>query len=100
MTDGEIAKQLLSRPDVIGHALGFTDLREDLHGGWIKKLTTASEDMTLLAHRGSYKTTCVIISIALRMLWHPECNIIFIRKTDTDVVEVIKAVQRALESEI
>ena len=62
-------------------------------------LTTAC-DMTLQAHRGSYKTTCLTEAIALLMISRPRQNIIFLRKTDTDVAEVIKAVDRILNEPV
>jgi len=36
----------------------------------------------------------------LLMLWHPDQNIIFLRKTDGDVAEVIKTVNRILSTDI
>lgn len=53
-------------------------------------------DMTLQAHRGSYKTTCLCIALALMLIKYRDKNIIFLRKTDSDVTEVIKNVQRIL----
>lgn len=56
------------------------------------------EDQTLLAHRGSYKTTTLAVAIALLMVLFPNKNIIFLRKTDTDVVEIIQQVAKILIS--
>lgn len=63
-------------------------------------MVTATEDMTLQAHRGSYKTTCLIIAIALLMISRPKSNIIFLRKTDSDVAEVVNAVNRLLREDV
>lgn len=100
MNDVEMATELIAHPEAIGWALGYSDLRPDLHGKWIKEIVTATEDKTLQAHRGSYKTTCLEIALPLIMMRYGDKNTIFMRKTDGDVAEVIKAVQRALESDI
>lgn len=57
------------------------------------------KDETLQGHRGSYKTTCVSIAIAVLMVLHPAYRIAFIRKTDDDVKEVIKQVKKILTSQ-
>ena len=100
MTAQEKARWFIAHPAALGRALGYTDFRDDLHGGWIKRMVTSEDDMTLQAHRGSYKTTCLCVAISLLMLWHPDQNIIFLRKTDGDVAEVIKTVNRILSTDI
>jgi len=100
MTPEEKAVYLIQHPAVLGRALGYTDFRDDLHGVWIKKMLSAKDDITLQAHRGSFKTTCLCMVIALLMIWHGKENIIFLRKTDSDVAEVIKQVDRILNSDI
>ena len=100
MTAQEKARWFITHPAALGRALGYKDFRDDLHGGWIKRMVTSEDDMTLQAHRGSYKTTCLCVAISLLMLWHPDQNIIFLRKTDGDVAEVIKTVNRILSTDI
>ena len=78
-----------------GQASGFSDLT-DIHNDWIKKFLFSDEDITLLAHRGSYKTTCLSIAIALSVILYPSKNMILFRKTDTDVAEVINQVRKML----
>ena len=46
----------------------------------------------------TYKTTCVSIALALIMILLPNKRIMFMRKTDTDVKEVIKQVAKILKS--
>lgn len=75
--------------------LGFTKLTE-LHNGWIVDMVRGKEDKTLQAHRGSYKTTCVSIALAIIIILTPRKKTLFMRKTDTDVKEVIKQVQKIL----
>ena len=100
MTAQDKARYFITHPAALGRALGYTDFRDDLHGGWIKRMVTAEDDMTLQAHRGSYKTTCLCVAIALLMIWHPDRNIIFLRKTDSDIAEVVKTVKRILCADI
>lgn len=83
----------------IGHWLGFTDLTP-LHSEWLRDMIFEEDDETLLAHRGSYKTTCLSVAIALIMIIKPSKKIIFTRKTDDDVKEVIKQVAKILKSDI
>jgi len=100
MTAQEKARWFITNPAALGRALGYKDFRDDLHGAWIRSMVTRTDDMTLQAHRGSYKTTCLCVAISLLMLWHPDQNIIFLRKTDGDVAEVIKTVTRILSTDI
>lgn len=88
---------LWNSPYKIGHWVGFKDLTE-LHNEWLRSFLFAEDDQTLLAHRGSYKTTDLSLFLALHSVIHPNHNIIFFRKTDTDVVEVIKQSEKILES--
>ena len=86
------------RPVEFGHLLGFTKLTE-LHNGWMIHMISDKKDETLQGHRGSYKTTCVSIAIAILMVLHPAYRIAFIRKTDDDVKEIIKQVKKILTSQ-
>ena len=84
-----------NNPVQFGIHSGFGDL-EDIHNEWIKSFLFEDEDQTLLAHRGSYKTTCLSIAIALLIVVKPNDNIIFFRKTDNDVIEIVLQVQKLL----
>lgn len=97
MTVQEKAAQLIAHPAVLGWALGYQDFREEIHGKWLKWIVTGKEDGTLQAHRGSYKTTCLCVGIALLMIKEQDKNIIFLRKTDNDVAEVVTNVSRILQ---
>lgn len=101
MTDREAAIfYMLHCPADLGRRLGYTLLRDDLHGEWMKSMLLADEDMTLQAHRGSYKTTCLCIVLAVTLVLWPEKTIMFLRKTDADVVEVIRQVARILSEDV
>lgn len=96
----EKAKAILSHPEALGWALGYKDFKKEIHGKWIRKMVTTQEDMTLQAHRGSYKTTCLCVAIAMMMIENGERSIIFMRKTDNDVAEVINNVLRIVNSPV
>lgn len=99
MTQTEKASWFIQHPGALGKALGYTGFT-DMHEQWITEMVAGQEDMTLQAHRGAYKTTCLSVAIALMMIHYRNKNIMFLRKTDTDVTEVIKNVQRILQSDI
>ena len=88
---------LENNPVEIGKAVGFKDLTE-LHNTWLKKWLWGNGDITIQAHRGSYKTTDLAVYLALFLLVYRNKNIIFLRKTDTDVAEVIRTVARVVRS--
>ena len=54
--------------------------------------------MTLLAHRGSYKTTCVSVALAIIIIMLPSYKILFVRKTGTNVTEIIRQVKNILRN--
>lgn len=99
--DGETAYRfLIEKPAQYGHMLGYPDLRDDLHGMWIRKMVLGHDDMTLQAHRGSYKTTCACIGLSINILLRGDLNSIFMRKTDADIKEVIVNVDRILREPV
>ena len=87
---------LTAYPADFGQMLGYADLKEELHGEWMKEMLLGHGDMTLQAHRGSYKTTCLSVVLATMLMLSGDKNIIFLRKTDSDITEVIKQVQQIL----
>lgn len=95
----KLAYLLRNEPYKIGQLCGFKDLTE-LHNEWLKRMIYGTDEFTLLAHRGSYKTTCLSISFAMMLLLYPHKSIIFVRKTDDDVVEVIRQVSNVLKTSI
>lgn len=84
-------------PVDIAYKLGYDKLTP-LHNEWITDMVFGDEDKTLQAHRGSFKTTCLIIAFAFIIVLFPEQRIIFLRKTDTDVAEVMAAVANVLRN--
>lgn len=94
----EQLKHLLkTEPYRVGHWLGFKDLTP-LHNEWLLDWLYGGEDSTVLAHRESYKTSDLALFLVLNCILHPTENVIFLRKTDTDVAEVLRLVGRLLRS--
>lgn len=88
---------LWNEPYKIGHWVGFKDLTT-LHNEWLRSFLYVDEDQTLLAHRGSYKTTDLSLFLAIHTVIKPNENVMFFRKTDDDVTEVITQSQKILRS--
>ena len=93
----KILDLLWNEPYRVGHWVGFKDLTL-LHNEWLKSFLYAESDQTLLAHRGSYKTSDLSLFLAIHTIIKPNENVMFFRKTDTDTTEVIKQVSKILES--
>lgn len=88
---------LWNEPYKIGHWVGFKDLTT-LHNEWLRSFLYATDDQTLLAHRGSYKTTDLSLFLALHSVIRPNENVMFFRKTDDDVTEVVTQARKILKS--
>lgn len=88
---------LWNEPYKIGHWVGFEDLTT-LHNEWLRSFLYADGDQTLLAHRGSYKTTDLSLFLAIHIVIQPNENVMFFRKTDDDVTEVITQAKKILQS--
>ena len=85
---------LMEKPAEAARLCGLTRLTDTLHGRWIREMVFGQGDMTLLAHRGSYKTTCLSFAMAVMLVVYPRKNLLFLRKTDSDVLEVLRFLPR------
>lgn len=88
---------IYDQPYRIGHMVGFKDLAP-LHNEWLRSFLYSTEDQTTLAHRGSYKTTVDALFLALHTVIRPNENVIFFRKTDNDIAEVLNTVANILRT--
>lgn len=86
-------------PHKIGQKIGFEDLTDE-HGKWASQFMFYGGDQTLLAHRGSYKTTVLSLVMALLLVCQPNKNIMFFRKTDSDVMEIIRQISKILQTDL
>lgn len=97
MTREQAVGFLVKTPYKFAHLVGFTKLT-DLHNKWMRQMISGKGDKTLQAHRGSYKTTCVSVALAIILVLLPNLRVLFMRKTDNDIKEVIAQVKKILES--
>lgn len=88
---------LWDNPVEIGHWVGLNDLTQ-LHNEWLRGFLFGTEDQTLQAHRGSYKTTTLSLFFALHCIIDPNETVLFFRKTGGDVAEVIRQTANILNS--
>lgn len=93
----DILDLIYENPIEVGHWVGFKDLT-DIHNEWLKDFLFEDEDQTLQGHRGSYKTTTLSLFFALHIIIKPDETVLFFRKTDTDVKEIIKQTAKILDS--
>ena len=94
----QILDLIKNNPSIACNAVGFEDIKPYPHNEWMQEIVYGQEDFTLMSHRGSYKSSCLSVCIALIMVMMPWHNIIFIRKTDDDVTEMIRMVKKALQN--
>lgn len=87
------------RPAAIGRMIGFKDLTDELHGKWMQNIIYSDADYTLQAHRLSYKSSCLSVALAMWCVLNHGKNALFMRKTDTDVIESIAQAQKVMENE-
>ena len=92
LTQRQALDILLDHPIEYARLLGLDRLTE-LHNDWIKRMVTGRTDITLQAHRGSYKTTCVSIALAIIIMLLPTKRTLFMRKAEADVKEIMRQVQ-------
>lgn len=96
----EIIQLIRNNPSIIANEIGFKDVKPYPHNEWLNEVVFGKDDYTLMSHRGSYKSSCLSVGIALIMVVFPWLNIIFLRKADNDVTEMVRMVKKALESRI
>ena len=86
-----------TEPVRLARAIGFS-LLGDLHNEWLKDFVYGSGDITKQASRNTYKTTSVAFAIAMLMATRPNKKILFLRKTDGDIKEVIRTIGNILQN--
>lgn len=96
LTRKEATDFLIKNPRRYAKLLGFDKL-VDINENWIIDMVRGKDDKSLMAHRNSYKTTCVSIALAEIILLLPKLRTMFMRKTDTDVKEIVKQTQKILK---
>ena len=95
----KLVKRLRDRPIDIAELVGF-DKFTDLHNDWIRSMMLSDEDETLLGHRASYKTSALSVAISNIIVLKPWESVLFLRKTESDVTEIVKQVGKILETSV
>jgi hypothetical protein len=91
---------LIEHPVAYAHILGYDLLEPRIHNRWIRLMAYEDTDYTLQAHRDSYKTTCMIVALALRIVLFPNEPNLLVRKDEASTGEVVRAVRRILRHEV
>lgn len=93
-----LAKKLTDQPHLLGIYLGYDRLTE-LHSEWIKYCFLTPIDSSLQAHRGSYKTTAVmIVGCIWWLLFNFNDRVLLIRKDFTAASDILKVISRQMQS--
>lgn len=94
----DVIRLLYRHPTYVAHKLGYDKLKP-IHDAWIRAMVFTEEDKTLQGHRGCYKTTSLGLAMSELAFLKPTKRIMFIRKTDNDVAEVLAAVANILDTD-
>jgi predicted phage terminase large subunit-like protein len=89
----EIAQTVADSPHLLGRMLGYKRLGP-IHSEWIKRTIPARRDVTLMAHRGSYKTTAVtVLGCIWWLLFNPNARILICSSTDTNAGKILGEIE-------
>lgn len=84
---------------VFANFLGYDKITK-MHNDWFKYLFLNKKELVILqAHRNSYKTTLIIIAIALFLLANPKMTILIVRKTEELAIQLVFEIQKIIKSE-
>jgi hypothetical protein len=93
----ETVKIMAMEPHKLGWLMGFDKLTP-LHSEWIRYIWDSNEKRALQSFRGSYKTTAVVVTGAVRwMLFRPNDRILLTRKTFKASSEVMRAISQGMQ---
>ena len=107
-------EMLAEDPALLGHVLGKTKLRTlygnlgdqretvipDLHSHWIRHIWCQPRgvDSSLMAHRGSYKTTAVSeVGVPFNWLFYPDDRVMLVRATFTAAASSMATIARNMK---
>lgn len=87
-------------PHLIGKMVGKSKLSH-MHSRWIHSLWDPAEHTSLMAHRGSYKTTALTeVGVVFHLLFHPDDRICLIRETWTEANNTLETISNYMQSEL
>lgn len=89
-------KEIWKEPCKLGWLAG-KDKLTPMHSEWIKYLFFNDKDVTLLGHRGSYKSTAIEIGILLYLMKYPNARVAVLRKNFMAAAEVTRDLMNIAE---
>lgn len=94
--ESRIILDIKNNPHYLGYIAGKTKLTS-LHSEWIKYIWETTAFRSLQAHRGSYKSTAVVvIGVIWWLLFHPDDRIAIVRKTFTDAADAVSTIAKIM----
>lgn len=86
-------KIIYNFPHLLGNYLGYDKL-DDTHSDWIHKVWTAKDTTLLEAHRGSFKTTAVlIVGCIWYLLFNPDDRILIVREEGKNAKKILRSIR-------
>jgi hypothetical protein len=96
----EQLRMIARYPHLIGHMVG-KDKLTPMHSRWISMLWDPEEHTSLMAHRGSYKTTALTeVGCVFYLLFHPDARICLVRETWTAANDTLKTISNYMQTEL
>lgn len=90
-------KLIREHPHILGHLCGREKLKE-MHSEWIKYIWTSKKPVSIMAHRGSYKSTAVAqVGVIWYLLFNPDARIAIVRKTYADAADTVGTIAKMFE---
>jgi hypothetical protein len=83
-------------PHILGHLAGYKDLTI-LHSNWVRYVWEYDGEKlrSMMAHRGSFKTSGVtVVGAVWRLLFHPDQTIMILRKTHAEAVDTVATIAK------
>lgn len=93
----KLLQLIYDEPYQIGIWCGYSKLNK-IHNDWLRAFLWSDKDLTIQGHRGSYKTTCIALFLCIHLIIKPRETVMFFRKTDGDVAQVIREVYKILQT--
>lgn len=97
----ELAARVRDYPHLLGHMVGKTKLTA-MHSDWCKMLWDApsGRHLSLMAHRGAYKTTAITeVGIIYHLLFHPSDRIALVRENWTEAAKTLETIKQYMKNE-
>jgi hypothetical protein len=96
--DHETLELIRDNPHALGWICGYTKLTP-LHSEWVKHIWVAGKSVSLMAHRGSFKSTSIVyIGTLWYLLFNPNARIAIVRKTYADAADATETIAKLFDN--